>query len=193
MVFKFVRLFDVLLSFLGIVFLAPIIVAIMIVCFIDTRSPIFSQTRVGENMKPFLIFKFRTMKKNTIWTATHLVDARAITCSGQVLRKYKLDEIPQLWNVLIGDMSLVGPRPCLFSQRDLLAERKARGITMNKPGITGLGQLHGIDMRNPKRLACLDRRMMSSLSLESYFKYLSKTVCSLIVCKKNVSISKLLS
>ena len=77
-------------------------------------------------------------------------------------------------------MSLVGPRPCLFSQRDLIAERKARGITMNKPGITGLGQLHGVDI-NPKRLACLDGRMMSSLSLESYFKYLSKTVCSIIV------------
>lgn len=187
MVFKFVRLFDVLLSFLGIVFLAPIIVAIIIVCFADTGSPIFSQTRVGKNMKPFLIFKFRSMKKNTVWTSTHLVDTQAITCSGKVLRKYKLDEIPQLWNVVIGDMSLVGPRPCLFSQLDLIAERKARGIWMSKPGITGLGQLHGIDMRNPKRLAKLDRRMMSSLSLASYFRYLSKTVCSLIVCKKNMS------
>lgn len=184
MVFKSVRLFDVLLSFLALIFLAPIIVAIMIVCFVDTRSPIFSQTRVGENMKPFSILKFRTMKKNTVWTSTHLVDAHAITCTGKFLRKYKLDEIPQLWNVLIGDMSLVGPRPCLFSQLDLIAEREARGIAMNKPGITGLGQLHGVDMRNPKRLADLDRRMMSSLSLASYFNYLSKTLCSLIVCKK---------
>jgi O-antigen biosynthesis protein WbqP len=124
------------------------------------------------------------MKKNTVWKSTHLVDASAITCSGKVLRKYKLDEIPQLWNVMIGDMSLVGPRPCLLSQHDLIAAQKTRGVTINKPGITGLGQLYGVDMRDPKGLADLDRRRMLVLSLESYFKYLGKTVCSLISRKK---------
>lgn len=90
---------------------------------------------------------------------------------------------------MIGDMSLVGPRPCLLSQHDLIAARKTRGVTINKPGITGLGQLYGVDMRDPKGLADLDRRRMLALSLESYFKYLGKTVCSLISRKKNVSTS----
>ena len=190
------RIVDLLVSILGLLILFPVIMIFVFLIYLEDRhNPFYIAKRIGKGGLNFKMIKLRSMvinaDKNGV-DSTSINDSR-ITKIGQKVRKYKLDEIPQLWNVLIGDMSLVGPRPCLFSQRDLLAERKARGITMNKPGITGLGQLHGIDMRNPKRLACLDRRMMSSLSLESYFKYLSKTVCSLIVCKKNVSISKLLS
>lgn len=115
------------------------------------------------------------MRPDTVSVATHLADASAITQFGGFLRRSKLDELPQLWNVLRGDMSLVGPRPCLFSQEHLIAERASRGVYEARPGVTGLAQVNGIDMSTPELLAETDRRMLESLTLSAYFKYLWMT------------------
>ena len=114
------RVLDVLLSFLGLVMRAPIFVVLWILGWLDTGSPMFRQERVGRNQKPFTLVKFRTMRPDTASVATHLADASAVTKLGHFLRRSKLDELPQLWNVLKGEMSLVGPRPCLFIQTELI-------------------------------------------------------------------------
>ena len=102
---------------------APILALLWILGWLDTGSPLFRQERVGRNQKPFTLVKFRTMRPDTASVATHLADASAVTKLGHFLRRSKLDELPQLWNVLKGEMSLVGPRPCLFSQTELIEER----------------------------------------------------------------------
>lgn len=127
-------------------------------------------------MKPFVLFKFRSMTVNTASVATHLADASAITPYGRFLRRSKLDELPQLWNVLTGDMSLVGPRPCLFNQEELMHERAARKVFDVRPGITGLGQVQGLDMSNPRLLAETDQQMIAESSLRNYVKYIVMTV-----------------
>ncbi len=116
------------------------------------------------------------MPVETKSVATHLVGASSVTKLGAFLRKTKLDELPQLWNVLKGEMSLVGPRPCLFNQQELIDERQARGVFDVRPGITGLAQVNEIDMSTPQKLAEWDQRMIQSLSLRSYFTYILQTV-----------------
>ena len=111
------------------------------------------------------------MKLDTASVATHLADGSAITRLGKFLRASKLDELPQLVNVLKGDMSLVGPRPCLFNQTELIAARQKHGVFNALPGITGLAQVNGVDMSEPERLAELDALMLKDLSLASYFKF----------------------
>src|SRR5690554_7462025 len=106
---------------------------LMLVGFLDTGSPLFLQQRVGRHQKLFTLVKFRTMRKDTEHTASHLVDASAVTPIGRFLRRVKLDELPQLWNVLKGEMSLVGPRPCLPSQVRLIAEREKLGVFAVRP------------------------------------------------------------
>jgi len=171
-----IRFLDIILSLVGILIGTPLIIIIVLLCFSETREPIFRQVRIGKNEVPFTIFKFRTMSENTISAPTHLVDVKSITGLGQFLRKHKLDEVPQLWNVLLGDMSLVGARPCLPTQEELITQRKIRGVFFEKPGITGLAQLNGVDMRDPTRLAILDQEMLSGLNLGGYFKYIMMTV-----------------
>ncbi len=122
------RVFDVLLSFLGLVMGMPIFFVLWILGWLDTGSPLFWQERVGSHQKPFTLVKFRTMRPDTASVATHLADAAAVTNLGRFLRRSKLDELPQLWNVLKGEMSLVGPRPCLFIQTELIEERELRGV-----------------------------------------------------------------
>ena len=116
------------------------------------------------------------MHINAPSVATHLASASSITPFGSFLRKSKLDELPQLWNVLVGDMSLVGPRPNLFNQEELIQERDARCVYSVRPGITGLAQINKIDMSTPKLLAETDAKMLQELNTLGYFKYILLTV-----------------
>ena len=170
------RVFDVLLSFLGLVMGLPILVLLWILGWLDTGSPLFKQERVGRHQKPFTLVKFRTMRPDTASVATHLADASAVTKLGHFLRRSKLDELPQLWNVLKGEMSLVGPRPCLFSQTELIEERESRGVFNARPGVTGLAQISGIDMSTPRLLAETDALMLKELGLRAYLTFILKTV-----------------
>lgn len=167
---------DIVLSFIGLVVTAPFLMAVWAVGLFDTGSPLFRQERVGRHQKPFTLVKFRTMKPGTASVATHLADTSAVTGFGRFLRKSKLDELPQLWNVLKGDMSLVGPRPCLFSQHELIDERARRGVFSVRPGITGLAQVRGIDMSTPALLAETDSSMLTSFGLSDYFRYILLTL-----------------
>jgi O-antigen biosynthesis protein WbqP len=171
-----IRIFDVVFSFLGLLILSPVILVLLIVGFLDTGSPLLWQERVGINQKPFHLLKFRSMHLNTQAVATHLVQVSAITKWGSLLRKSKLDELPQLFNVLKGDMSLVGPRPNLFNQKKLIFERDIRCVYSVRPGITGLAQVQKIDMSTPQILAETDAKMINHLSTWYYFKYIFLTV-----------------
>jgi O-antigen biosynthesis protein WbqP len=171
-----IRTFDLLFSFLGLIFLFPVLSLLWILGWFDNRSPLFRQQRVGRHQQPFVLVKFRTMRPDTASVATHLADASAITRFGHFLRRTKLDELPQLWNVLKGDMSLVGPRPCLFNQKELITERAQRGVFNYRPGITGLAQIQGIDMSTPELLAKTDAEMLKRLDLVSYFQFIFLTV-----------------
>jgi len=166
------RVIDILIAFIGIVFFMPLSVVVFIIAFVETGSAIFLQVRVGQNQRPFTLIKFRTMKRETLSVATHLIDPQAVTPIGHFLRRSKLDELPQLWNVLKGEMSLVGPRPCLFSQEELMRERERLGVFAVRPGITGLAQIRGIDMSTPQLLAETDAEMLATLGVREYFQYL---------------------
>ena len=170
------RIFDILFSFLGLVLLSPILIVLMIIGYFDTGSPIFKQERVGKGKQPFRLIKFRTMHINAPSVATHLASASSITSFGSFLRRSKLDELPQLWNVFVGDMSLVGPRPNLFNQEELIHERDSRGVYSVRPGITGLAQINKIDMSTPQLLAETDAKMIQELNTLGYFKYIFLTV-----------------
>jgi O-antigen biosynthesis protein WbqP len=171
-----IRFFDFLFSFLGLVFGFPVLLIIYMIGVFDTGSPIFKQERVGRNRKPFTLVKFRTMSVDTASVASHLASTASITKMGGFLRKTKLDELPQLWNVLKGEMSLVGPRPGLFNQEELTAARESGGVFNVRPGITGLAQVNGIDMSTPELLAKTDAKMIRDMSLKNYFKYIFQTV-----------------
>jgi lipopolysaccharide/colanic/teichoic acid biosynthesis glycosyltransferase len=171
-----IRLFDFFFSLLGLLFGFPLLLILLVIGFFDTGSPVFRQERVGRNKNPFTLMKFRTMKRDTASVASHLASASSITSFGHFLRRTKLDELPQLWNVLKGEMSLVGPRPCLFNQEELIAEREQRGVLAARPGITGLAQVNGIDMSTPWLLAETDQKMLENLTLSAYFKYIFMTV-----------------
>lgn len=142
----------------------------------DTGSPLFFQQRMGRNQRAFTLVKFRTMKVGTLSVATHLAPAASITRLGSFLRKTKLDELPQLWNVLKGDMSLVGPRPNLFNQYELIEQRQLRDVYQGRPGITGLAQVRGIDMSQPEKLAITDAKMLANMNVFNYFKYILQTL-----------------
>jgi O-antigen biosynthesis protein WbqP len=170
------RIFDIVFSFFGLLILSPVILVLLVIGLLDTGSPLFRQERVGVNQKPFNLLKFRSMHVNTQAVATHLVQVSAITKWGSFLRKSKLDELPQLFNVLMGDMSFVGPRPNLFNQLELIEERRKRGVYSIRPGITGLAQIQKIDMSTPLRLAETDAKMIEHFNVWYYFKYIFLTV-----------------
>lgn len=171
-----IRIFDFIFSLLGLVVGFPVLLVLTIIGLFDTGSPVFRQMRVGRHQKPFTLVKFRTMKVDTVSVATHLASSASITRFGHFLRKTKLDELPQLWNVLKGEMSLVGPRPGLFNQEELTEERAKRGVFDVRPGITGLAQVNEIDMSTPALLAETDQKMIQSLTVVDYFKYIFMTV-----------------
>ncbi|HEB27316.1 MAG TPA: sugar transferase [Porticoccus sp.] len=170
------RIIDIALSLVGIIGGLPIMLAIYIIGLFDTGSPIFFQQRVGRNQQLFTLVKFRTMSINTSSVGTHLVDTASITKLGGFLRKTKLDELPQLLNVLLGHMSLVGPRPCLPNQTELIEERDKRGIFKVRPGVTGLAQVNEVDMSTPRKLARYDQLMISSMRLKLYIRLIIDTV-----------------
>ena len=144
---------------------SPILLVVMVLGYFDTGSPIFIQERVGRNQKPFALVKFRTMKLETKDMASHLASRSSVTTLGSYLRRTKLDELPQLWNVLKGEMSLVGPRPSLFNQHDLIDARVRKGVLNVRPGITGLAQLNHIDMSTPELLAEKDAEMSKYVNI----------------------------
>lgn len=170
------RILDFVFSLLGLVFGSPVLLLIYIIGLFDTGSPVFKQERVGRNKKPFTLVKFRTMSVDTASVASHLASTASITKMGGFLRRTKLDELPQLWNVLKGEMSLVGPRPGLFNQAELAAAREKLGVFHVRPGITGLAQVNDIDMSTPDLLAKTDAKMIKDMTLKNYFKYIFQTV-----------------
>ncbi len=170
------RILDIGLASAGLIITLPIFSLLYLGGLVDTGSPLFRQQRVGRNRQPFTLYKFRTMQTTTLSIATHLVSPTQITRYGQFLRKTKLDELPQLWNVLKGDMSLVGPRPGLFNQTELTEARQKRGVFQVRPGITGLAQINAIDMSTPEYLAETDAEMLANLTIYRYFFYLVMTV-----------------
>lgn len=123
---------------------------------------LFGQPRIGRHGKVFTCWKFRTMHVGTEQAGTHEVSARSVTKVGTFLRRTKIDELPQVWNILRGEIALIGPRPCLPVQMHLIEERRKRGVFDIMPGISGLAQVEGIDMSDPVRLA---RRDMDYLAL----------------------------
>ena len=171
-----IRILDFFLSLVGLILLIPLLLVIWVLARFDSHSPLFVQERVGFDQKPFFLVKFRTMKLDTESVPTHFTDSSNITNFGHFLRRTKVDELPQLWNVLRGEMSLVGPRPCLYNQFELIKERQSLGVFSVRPGITGLAQIKGIDMSTPTILAKTDTEMLKTLNVFNYFKYIFLTV-----------------
>lgn len=170
-----IRLLDFSVALLGLLLLFPFFLIVFVIGVFDTGSPIFIQERVGRNQKPFKLIKFRTMSIETESVASHLASNASITKLGAFLRKTKIDELPQLINVLKGEMSLVGPRPNLFNQEELIKERDTLGVYSVLPGVTGLAQVQNIDMSTPKLLAKTDKQMIDTLTIADYFKYILMT------------------
>lgn len=153
------RTIDLLAVLAVVVLLGWVMVLVALYIRLDSKGPaIFAQQRVGREGRAFTCYKFRTMTVGTAHAATHDVSASAVTTAGRFLRRTKLDELPQVVNVLKNEMSLVGPRPSLPLQTELIARRQERGVLRLKPGITGLAQVGGIDMSDPARLAACDDR-----------------------------------
>ena len=179
------RAFDFTVSLALIIILLPVFLLVSLIVLIDAGTPvIFRQYRVGKDNKLFYIYKFRTMRKNTRNAATaELTDSdKYITKSGRILRKTSLDELPQLVNVLIGDMSFVGPRPLIPEEKEIRALRKEYNVYSVKPGITGLAQVNGRDNLSIKEKALFDKEYIDKQSIALDIKILIKTV--LVVLKR---------
>ena len=172
---KLIRIYDLIISILMIIVLSPVLLIIYVICFFESGKPLFIQERVGKNKKLFYLIKFRTMHINTPSVASHLVDTKLTTRFGRIIRFLKLDELPQFINVIKGEMSLVGPRPCLSNQTELIKYREMHKVFRVKPGVTGLAQIKGIDMSEPEKLAKIDNYMILNLNQIDYLKYLLLT------------------
>jgi O-antigen biosynthesis protein WbqP len=175
--YRMKRPLDVVASVLGLLVLSPVVlIALLAIRWTSSGPGIFSQVRVGRNGMPFRCHKLRTMYVGTASVPTHEVSVSRITPIGRFLRRTKLDELPQLWNVVKGEMSLVGPRPCLPEQTVLVEERRRRGVAALRPGITGLAQLRGIDMADPAKLAEIDAEYLAAASLPADLEILIGTL-----------------
>lgn len=171
------RLADLVLAAALLVLLSPVFAALMVTIPLRSSGPaIFAQPRVGRHEKAFTCLKFRTMYAETPERPSHEVARAHVTPLGMVLRKYKLDELPQLVNVLRGEMSFVGPRPCLLGQAELIQARRRLGVFDVRPGITGLAQIRGVDMSDPERLARLDASYVANRSLAGDFRIMLATL-----------------
>jgi len=165
------------LAFINLIVLSPIILIILLLVRLSSPGPaLFKQIRVGRDQSTFAIYKIRTMRLGTKEVASHLVEEQSVTGIGRILRKLRLDEVPQLFNVITGDMSLVGPRPSLPSQTDLIAARQAENVYKVRPGITGLSQIQGLDMSNPLELAKVDGAYVRDRSLVLDLRIIFQTI-----------------
>ncbi|HLR38962.1 MAG TPA: sugar transferase [Jeotgalicoccus sp.] len=176
------RIIDILLSLIGMIILSPIILLLIIAIKIDSRGPVlFKQKRTGIHTSHFNILKFRTMKIDTPKdTPTHLLDNpdQYITRVGKFLRKTSLDELPQIWNIFIGQMSIIGPRPALWNQYDLIAERDKYKANDIPPGLTGWAQINGRDELPIEVKAKLDGHYAENISLGMDIKCFFGTIVS---------------
>lgn len=171
------RLFDLSLAVLLLVPASLIVAVAAIAVALDSPGPaFFRQIRVGRQRKPFALIKLRTMTHGTRTAASHEISDTAVTRVGSFLRKWKIDELPQIWSVLVGDMSFVGPRPCLPTQELLIAERDRRGVFAMRPGITGPAQLAKVDMSTPVRLAEIDSTYAAQRTFGADLAILAATV-----------------
>lgn len=160
------RIFDFGLAVAGLPVLILLLPFVTILILIDSPGPVFfSQQRVGLKRRLFRLYKFRTMQWGTVNLPSHVAGTQSITPVGRWLRRTKLDEIPQILNVLLGEMSFVGPRPCLPSQTELIEKRLALGVFDIRPGITGVAQIQGLDMSDPALLARKDAEYSKNMSL----------------------------
>ena len=164
----FKRTLDIVLSFLGMIVLSPFFLLLVLAIELDSKGPVlFKQKRIGLHKKHFYILKFRTMRIDTPKdTPTHLLEnpEQWITKVGKFLRKTSLDELPQIWNIFVGDMSIIGPRPALWNQYDLIEERDRYGANDVLPGLTGWAQIHGRDELPIAKKAELDGYYVRHLS-----------------------------
>ncbi|RDI41651.1 sugar transferase [Falsibacillus pallidus] len=184
MYMKVKRLIDILLSFIGLIVLSPIFLILIIAIKLDSRGPVlFKQKRIGINKTHFNILKFRTMRIDTPKdTPTHLLDNpdQYITKMGKFLRKTSLDELPQIWNIFVGQMSIIGPRPALWNQYDLITERDKYGANDVPPGITGWAQINGRDELPIEVKANLDGEYVEKISLLMDVKCFFGTIVSVV-------------
>lgn len=180
------RAFDLLAAAIGLIVLAaPMLVLWLLVRVTSPGPGIYWSQRVGRNSTLFPMPKFRTMRIDTPEVATHLLDDpdRWLTPVGPFMRKLSLDELPQLWSVLVGHMSLVGPRPALFNQDDLIVARKAAGVDVLRPGVTGWAQINGRDeLAIPDKVA-LDAEYLRRRSFLFDLRILVSTVVPVLTAK----------
>ena len=170
------RLLDLALALALLPFALPLLGVAAIAVKLDSPGPaFFRQQRVGRGRKPFTLVKIRTMTAGTRQVASHEVGAAQITRVGAILRKSKIDELPQLFSVLAGDMSFVGPRPCLPVQEELVEARSRLGVYAARPGITGPAQIAGIDMSTPVELAEVDAAYIATRSFLGDLKLILQT------------------
>lgn len=178
------RLLDIVLSLCGIIVLLPVFLIIAVAIVIDDPGPIFfKQKRVGQNKKLFKILKFRSMKMSTPHdTPTHMLEnpEQYITRVGKFLRNTSLDELPQIFNILVGHMSIIGPRPALWNQYDLIAERDKYGANDIAPGLTGWAQINGRDELEIPVKARLDGEYVEKMSFRMDWKCFWGTIISVL-------------
>jgi lipopolysaccharide/colanic/teichoic acid biosynthesis glycosyltransferase/glycosyltransferase involved in cell wall biosynthesis len=180
------RAFDLVASLLGLVIAAPLMIALAIAIRLDSPGPaLFRQRRVGLGSREFVLLKFRSMAADTPDLATHLVQPGqlVVTRVGRFLRRTSFDELPQLWNVLVGDMSLVGPRPALHNQHDLVEMRQREGVDALRPGLTGWAQINGRDEIPMARKVALDREYLDRVSFAQDVGILARTVTTLFTMR----------
>lgn len=177
LVLALIRCIDFAAALFGGLLVLPIVLILGVLIRWDSPGPaLFRQKRVGRNEMPFICYKLRTMSEGTPSVGSHEVLAACVTPLGHRLRRLKLDELPQLWNVMLGEMSLVGPRPCLPSQIKVITARRKLGVYDVRPGVTGPAQIKRIDMSTPEQLAREDSVWTSNPRLREYFVLLLATV-----------------
>ena len=181
---KIKRIIDIFLSLIGLILLSPIFLILIVAIKLDSKGPVlFKQKRVGIHKTHFNILKFRTMRIDTPKDVpTHLLEnpEQYITKMGKFLRKTSLDELPQIWNIFVGQMSIIGPRPALWNQYDLIAERDKYGANDVPPGLTGWAQINGRDELPIEVKAKLDEEYVEKMSLWFDMKCFFGTIVSVL-------------